>query len=69
MNDLEGRITIATSQRPLVIYLDGPDKLSDDHKARSMTWLPSVLPTNVKIVVSCTTVPDEKTESFKAMKV
>lgn len=69
INDLEGRITIATTQHPLIIYIDGPDKLSDDYKARSMMWLPSNLPENVKIVVSCTTLEEEKTDSLKALKV
>ncbi|XP_071477880.1 uncharacterized protein [Diadema antillarum] len=68
INDLEGRISVATEDRPLVIYIDGPDKLSNDHKARSMTWLPSNLPPNVKVVLSCTTLPEEKTDSFKALK-
>ncbi|XP_041466709.1 uncharacterized protein LOC121417179 isoform X3 [Lytechinus variegatus] len=68
INDLEGRIAIATTHQPLVIYIDGPDKLSNDYKARSMVWLPSNLPENVKIVISCTTLEEEKTDSFKALK-
>ncbi|XP_033743470.1 uncharacterized protein LOC117329570 [Pecten maximus] len=42
---------------PIVILLDSLDQLTDDHNAYSLAWLPTALPSNVKLIVS--TLPEE----------
>ena len=43
----------ATAQRPIILFLDSLDHLSNDDNGRKLNWLPlSHLPRNVKIVVS-----------------
>jgi WD40 repeat protein len=51
------RLDVATSSRPLVIFLDALDQLSEADRARNLVWLPTDLPADVKIVVS--TLPGE----------
>ena len=45
------------AERKLVLFLDALDQLSDADNARSLSWLPTQLPDNVKIIVS--TLPGE----------
>jgi hypothetical protein len=45
-------INLATSERPLMIFLDSLDQLSDTDNAKALYWLPGELPDNVHIVVS-----------------
>jgi NACHT domain- and WD repeat-containing protein len=47
------RLSLATGNKPLILFLDALDQLSDIDHARSLSWLPSTLPKNVKIIVSC----------------
>lgn len=47
------RLALATADKPLVLFLDALDQLSDVDNARSLSWLPSTLPQNVHVVVSC----------------
>lgn len=49
-------LDFATHERPLFLFLDGLDQLSDAENARTLTWLPSDLPDAVRIVV--TTAPN-----------
>jgi len=51
------RLKLATVDRPLVLFLDALDQLSDADNARNLIWLPAELPENVRIVVS--TLPGE----------
>ena len=46
------RLTLATSEKPLLIFLDALDQLSQTESAHNLNWLPSELPPNVKIIVS-----------------
>ena len=46
------RLTLATSNRPLIIFLDALDQLSEAHGARGLTWLPEKLPEHVRLIVS-----------------
>lgn len=46
------RLALATAERPLLLFLDALDQLSDSDNARSLVWLPSKLPDHVKLVVS-----------------
>ncbi len=48
----EDRMTLATSEKPLLIFLDALDQLSRAESAHNLNWLPSELPPNVKIIVS-----------------
>jgi WD40 repeat protein len=41
-----------TSKKPLVLFLDALDQLSDNDNAHRLAWLPVELPPNVKLVVS-----------------
>lgn len=44
----------ATSDRPLILFLDAIDQLTDMGNGRTLSWLPhGSLPTHVKLVVSC----------------
>jgi hypothetical protein len=55
--ELGKRMALAKAERPLILFLDSLDQLSESQGARSLVWLPSVLPTNVKVIVS--TRPEE----------
>ncbi|MGD1994997.1 MAG: AAA family ATPase, partial [Anaerolineae bacterium] len=46
------RLALATAERPLILFLDGLDQLSDAHDARALAWLPERLPDHVHLVVS-----------------
>jgi len=48
------RLALATSERPLLLFLDALDQLSDADRARNLVWLPLELPTNVRLVTSTT---------------
>eukprot|EP00004_Rigifila_ramosa_P003105 TRINITY_DN1325_c0_g1_i10.p1 TRINITY_DN1325_c0_g1~~TRINITY_DN1325_c0_g1_i10.p1 ORF type:complete len:1309 (+),score=319.57 TRINITY_DN1325_c0_g1_i10:273-4199(+) len=47
----------ATADRPLWLFLDSLDQLSDEDQGRNLLWLPKALPPFVRVVVS--TLPDE----------
>ena len=50
--DFPKRLSLASAARPLVIFLDALDQLSDAEGARGLAWLPAELPEHVRIVVS-----------------
>jgi WD40 repeat protein len=56
------RLALATQEKPLVVFIDALDQLSDDNNARNLSWLPSELPENVKVIVS--TLPGECYEAL-----
>jgi len=47
------RLALATERKPLILFLDALDQLSDADRARSLSWLPANLSKNVYLVVSC----------------
>jgi hypothetical protein len=51
-SELEKRMALAVADRPLILFLDALDQLSEAHGARRLTWLPRQLPENVRVVVS-----------------
>ena len=51
------RLALAIADKPLILFLDSLDQLSAAHNARSLTWLPTELPENVRLIV--TTRPGE----------
>lgn len=46
------RLKLATAEKPLIMFLDALDQLSDADHARNLIWLPAELPENVRLVVS-----------------
>ena len=52
VSEFPKRLALATSGNPLIIYLDALDQLSDADNARKLTWLPAILPENVRLIVS-----------------
>jgi len=57
VKELGERLKLATPQRPLIVFLDALDQLSDADHARNLIWLPAELPEYVRLVVS--TLPGE----------
>lgn len=51
------RLALATAEKPLVIFLDALDQLSDLDRGRNLMWLPDELPPHARLVVS--TLPSE----------
>ena len=52
VSELEKRLARATAHRPLILFLDALDQLSEAHGARSLVWLPRQLPESVRVIVS-----------------
>ena len=55
--DFPKRLELASQGKPLVIFLDALDQLSESHNARNMVWFPSKIPPNVRLIVSV--LPDD----------
>jgi hypothetical protein len=51
------RLALAKVEKPLVVFLDALDQLSDADHGRNLAWLPAQLPEYVRLVVS--TLPGE----------
>ncbi len=49
---LRKSLALATPQKPLLVFLDALDQLSDTDSSLSMYWLPGELPANTRMVVS-----------------
>lgn len=52
VKDFPERLALATSERPLILFLDSLDQLSNANNARNLIWLPGELPDNVHLVVT-----------------
>ena len=50
-------LALATKGKPLILFLDALDQLSDTDHARNLSWLPAELPEHVRLIVS--TLPGE----------
>ncbi len=48
------KLALADQGKPLWVFLDALDQLSDANNARSLVWLPEKVPENVRLVVSTT---------------
>lgn len=46
------RMSLATAEKPLILFLDSLDQLSAHQDARRLSWLPAELPEHVSLVVS-----------------
>lgn len=52
VEDFAKRLTLASAERPLIVFLDALDQLSETGGARGLAWLPAQLPEHVRLVVS-----------------
>jgi len=52
VEDFTNRLGRVPAEKPLVLFLDALDQLSDADNARNLIWLPSRLPANVGLIVS-----------------
>ncbi|KAK6972688.1 NACHT domain- and WD repeat-containing protein 1-like isoform x3 [Biomphalaria glabrata] len=66
LNDFGCRIGHSTSSRPLIIIIDGADRLTNENEGRKLQWLPVKLPPHVKLILS--TVSDDKYECLPAAR-
>jgi len=48
-------LKLATAEQPLILFLDGIDKLVSLKESNNLVWLPKQLPQHVRIIVSTTT--------------
>jgi hypothetical protein len=60
------RLALATGDRPLLLFVDAVNQLSDADHARNLAWLPAVLPEHVALVVSAATEPPESKRALAA---
>lgn len=58
VKDFQKQLELATEVRPLFVFLDALDQLSDNEQARNLSWLPNKLPPHVHVIVS--TLPGER---------
>jgi WD40 repeat protein len=56
-------IQSATQDKPIILFLDALDQIAESGNAVNLTWLPTRLPPNVRLVVS--TVPGNYLESLE----
>ena len=49
------RLKLPTAEKPLILFLDALDQLSDADHARNLIWLPAELPEYVRLLVSTLT--------------
>lgn len=59
LNDLNGLteifkkcLSLGNHERPIIVFLDALDQLSDSVNGRSLYWLPCYLPDHVRVIVS-----------------
>jgi hypothetical protein len=52
VDDFPKRLALATAEKPLVLFLDALDQLSDVEQGRGLVWLPADLPEHVRLIVS-----------------
>jgi NACHT domain- and WD repeat-containing protein len=52
VEELPRRLALATADKPLIVFLDALDQLSDFEHARNLIWLPGNLPAHVRLIVS-----------------
>jgi len=50
--ELPNRLALATPNKPLILFIDALDQLSETHNAKNLYWLPTKLPENVSLIVS-----------------
>lgn len=63
VNEFNHSLNLAKPDKPLIIFIDALDQLSNSYSAHNLNWLPHHLPENVKIIVS--TLPGNTYNSLK----
>lgn len=61
------RLSLATKEKPLILFIDSLDQLSTPQGVRDLTWLPEGLPDHVSVIV--TTRPEDTYERLQAKQV
>jgi WD40 repeat protein len=51
-NAFRERLSMATAEQPMVLFIDALDQLAASDPARDVTWLPPELPLHVKVILS-----------------
>ena len=64
VSELGKLMKLATAAKPLILFLDSLDQLSNTHGARSLNWLPVEIPEHVSIIA--TTREEDTYENIKA---
>jgi hypothetical protein len=62
--ELSKRMQLGTSDKPLILFLDSLDQLSESQAARSLIWLPNELPEHVSVIAST-----REEDTFENLKV
>jgi Tfp pilus assembly protein PilF len=52
VDELPIRLSLANDQKPLIIFLDGLDQLSNFENTLNLSWLPTYIPNNVHFITS-----------------
>lgn len=52
VKDFPKHLALASEDKPLILFIDSLDQLSEDYGARSLSWFPEKLPENVRLVAS-----------------
>jgi hypothetical protein len=73
VKELPQRMALATAEKPLTVFLDALDQLSDADHARNLIWFPTELPEHVRLIVStlsneCKTALDRKLPAENLVK-
>jgi NACHT domain- and WD repeat-containing protein len=66
VEELPKRLALASEERPLMVFIDAVNQLSEAEHARSLAWLPATLPDHVAVVVSTATEPAESLRALTA---
>ena len=61
--EFRNRLALATADKPLILFLDALDHLSNADRARNLIWLLTSLPEHVRLIVS--TIPGECLSAVK----
>ena len=52
VEEFQKRLALSKPEKPLCVFIDALDQLSDSHNATTLSWLPDRLPENARLVVS-----------------
>lgn len=66
VEEFQRQLSRATAERPLIVFIDALDQLSDFDGARKLLWLPYELPEHVSLVVSTAMDPPECLDALEA---
>lgn len=77
VDDFPKRLALATAGRPLILFIDSLDQLSEANNAKSLVWFPRDLPANVRLITTtrrgeelaalCNKLPEENVIQLEPM--